>query len=143
MTVALAKLPHPIPYQGSKRSLAPLIGRYVPAETGTWYEPFAGSAAMALWAARHRNPRRIVLGDSLVPMMELWQAILDRPQATAAHYAEIWNGQKPGDAAYFNRVRERFNAARDPVDGQAPPGLELRRRAVAPHADQSTKLSRD
>lgn len=116
MTAALVRLPHPIPYQGSKRNLAPLIGRYVPAETSTWYEPFAGSAAMALWAARHRNPRRIVLGDSLAPMMELWRAILNRPQATAARYAEVWHGQKPGDAAYFNRLRERFNADRDPVD---------------------------
>lgn len=116
MTAALVKLPHPIPYQGSKRNLAPLIGRYVPAETGTWYEPFAGSAAMALWAARHRKPRRIVLGDSLAPMMELWRAILDRPHATAARYAEIWDGQKPGDATYFNRVRERFNRDGDPVD---------------------------
>lgn len=116
MTVALATLPHPIPYQGSKRKLAPLIGRYVPADIGTWYEPFAGSASMALWAARHRSPRRIVLGDSLAPIMELWNAILDRPQAAAARYTEIWHGQKPGDAAYFNRVRERFNRDRDPVD---------------------------
>ena len=116
MTVALVRLPHPIPYQGSKRNLAPLIGRFVPADMDAWYEPFAGSAAMALWAARNRNPRRIVLGDSLAPMMELWRAILDRPGATAARYAEIWNGQRPGDFAYFNHVRTRFNEGRDPVD---------------------------
>lgn len=116
MTIAMVKVPHPIPYQGSKRNLAPLIGRYVPADIQTWYEPFAGSAAMALWVARHRKARRIVLGDSLTPMMELWGAILDRPQVVAARYAEIWDGQKPGDAAYFNLVRERFNRDRDPVD---------------------------
>lgn len=116
MTAVLAKLPHPIPYQGSKRILAPLIGRQVPAEIGTWYEPFAGSAAMALWAVRHRNPRRIVLGDSLAPMMELWRSILTQPQATAARYAEIWHGQEQEDAAYFNRVRYRFNTGHDPVD---------------------------
>ena len=110
------RLPHPIPYQGSKRSLAPTIGRYVPDDIGTWYEPFAGSAAMALWLARHRTPRRIVLGDSLAPMMQLWAAILADPRGTAARYAEVWNGQKPGDAAYFNCVRERFNGGRDPVD---------------------------
>ena len=112
----MLKLPHPIPYQGSKRSLAPLIGRYVPADIGTWYEPFAGSAAMALWAARHRNIRRIVLGDSLTPMMQLWAAVLSDPEGTAAQYAEIWTGQKPGDSAYFNRVRERFNQNQAPVD---------------------------
>lgn len=116
MNGSMPRLPHPIPYQGSKRSLAPLIGRYVPAEIETWYEPFAGSAAMALWVARHRRPRRIVLGDSLAPIMRLWDAILSKPQATAARYAEIWNGQKPEDAIYFNQVRDRFNRDRDPVD---------------------------
>lgn len=112
----MLRLPHPVPYQGSKRILAPQIGRHVPAGIETWYEPFAGSAAMALWAARHRNPRRIVLGDSLAPMMRLWAAILADPRGTAARYAEAWAGQRPGDATYFNRVRDRFNAGRDPVD---------------------------
>lgn len=112
----MLKLPHPIPYQGSKRNLAPLIGRYVPDEIDTWFEPFAGSAAMALWVAQHRRPRRIVLGDSLAPIMHLWEAILQNPQGTVARYAEIWDGQKPGDATYFNRVRERFNETGDPVD---------------------------
>jgi len=112
----MLKLPHPIPYQGSKRSLAPTIGCYVPDDIGTWYEPFAGSAAMALWVAQHRRPRRIVLGDSLAPMMQLWTAILTDPRGTAARYAEVWAGQKPGDITYFNRVRERFNASHDPVD---------------------------
>lgn len=112
----MLKAPHPIPYQGSKRNLAPLIGRYVPADIGTWFEPFAGSAAMALWAAQHRRPRRIVLGDSLAPIMQLWTAILADPRGTAVRYAEIWIGQKPGDAEYFNRVRERFNESREPVD---------------------------
>ena len=116
MNGSAPKLPHPIPYQGSKRSLAPLIGSYVPADIDTWYEPFAGSAAMALWAARHRRPRRIVLGDSLAPMMQLWAAILADPKGTAARYAEIWVGQKSEDATYFNRVRERFNRHRDPID---------------------------
>lgn len=37
-----SRLPHPIPYQGSKRVLAPLIGHYVPDRIRTWYEPFAG-----------------------------------------------------------------------------------------------------
>ena len=112
----MLKLPHPIPYQGSKRNLAPLIGRYVPDDIDTWYEPFAGSAAMALWVAQHRKPRRIVLVDSLAPIMQLWAAILTNPKKTAARYAEVWAGQTPGDTSYFNRVRERFNESHDPVD---------------------------
>ena len=110
------QLPHPIPYQGSKRRLAPLIGRYVPEDIQVWFEPFAGSAALSLWAARNRTVRRMVLGDSLAPMMQLWRAILGQPRQTSDRYAEIWAGQQPGDSAYFNRVRARFNNGEDPVD---------------------------
>ena len=73
----MAKPPHPIPYQGSKRNLAPFIGRYVPRDVKTWYEPFAGSVAMSLWAAHVTNLRRIVLGDSLAPMAALWREIIN------------------------------------------------------------------
>lgn len=112
----MLKLPHPIPYQGSKRNLAPLIARYIPAEIDTWFEPFAGSAAMSIWAAHHRRPKRIVLGDSLEPICALWRAILENPDRTAKRYAEIWHGQTEGDWEYFNRVRDRYNSDRDPVD---------------------------
>lgn len=112
----MANLPHPIPYQGSKRSLAPRIGRFVPRDVDTWFEPFAGSAAMTLWAAREGIARRYVIADALPPMAELWRAILERPDATAARYAAVWRGQEAGDRDYYDRVRARFNEAHDPVD---------------------------
>lgn len=110
------KLPHPIPYQGSKRNLAPLIAPYVPKDIDTWYEPFAGSAAMTLWAARHNVARHYVIGDVLAPIADLWRVIINEPEATALRYVEIWERHATEDFSYFNRVRERYNAARDPVD---------------------------
>ena len=110
------RLPHPIPYQGSKRALAPLIGAYIPRDVDLWFEPFAGSAAMTLWAAHHGIARRYVIADVLVPMARLWQVIIDAPEKTAEHYRAVWLGQREGDADYFNRVRARFNAEADPVD---------------------------
>lgn len=110
------RLPHPIPYQGSKRALAPLIGAHVPRDVDVWFEPFAGSAAMTLWAAHHEMARRYVIADVLVPMARLWQVIIDAPEKTAERYRLIWLGQREGDADYFNRVRARFNAETDPVD---------------------------
>lgn len=50
----MTRLPHPIPYQGSKRKLAPMIDDYLPDGIDTFYEPFAGSAAMTIYAAHHR-----------------------------------------------------------------------------------------
>ena len=67
----MTTLPHPIPYQGSKRKLAQAISRYLPEKIETFYEPFAGSAAMTIYAAYHRRTPRFVLADSLAPMIGL------------------------------------------------------------------------
>ena len=110
------RLPHPIPYQGSKRNLAPLIAPYIPNDVRTWYEPFAGSAAMTIWAAHHGLAERFVISDALRPMCELWTAIIAEPEATAARYSEVWQGQVAAGDGYFNDVRARYNEAHDPVD---------------------------
>lgn len=112
----MQKIPHPIPYQGSKRNLASLIGNYVPRDIETWYEPFAGSAAMSLWMLARNPPKKVVLGDSLEAIMQLWRNILSRPEFVASRYRSIWAGQLAGDSDYFNSIRRRFNDARDPID---------------------------
>ena len=111
-----ARLPHPIPYQGSKRSLAPLIARFVPRSVETWYEPFAGSAAMTIWAAHKGIAERYIISDFLAPIVVLWKAIIDDPKLTAERYAEVWHGQSESGLSYFNGVRERYNDYSDPVD---------------------------
>ena len=109
------KLPHPLPYQGSKRSLATLIGPNLPTDIDTWYEPFCGSAAMSIWAIHYRKPRRLVLGDSLAGIADLWRAIIENPDGTAARYAELWSGHVRGPD-HFLAIRARYNNERDPVD---------------------------
>ncbi len=111
-----ARLPHPIPYQGSKRRLAPAIGAYVPCNVDVWFEPFAGSAAMTLWAAHTGIARHYVIADVLEPIARLWQSIIDEPALTAKRYRALWQGQRAGDRDYFDGVRARYNAAADPVD---------------------------
>lgn len=112
----MRKIPHPIPYQGSKRNLAPLIGNYIPREIETWFEPFAGSAAMSLWMMAYSPPKRVVLADSLEAITLLWERILTQPEVVSNRYRHIWAGQLDGDADYFNSIRRRFNEARDPID---------------------------
>ena len=109
-------LPHPIPYQGSKRKLAPIIGRYLPDTISTFYEPFAGSAAMTIYAAHHSLAERFVVADSLEPLVLLLQSIVKDPQRAAVRYREVWEGQQKGDFEFYNIVRARYNADRDPID---------------------------
>lgn len=86
----MTNLPHPIPYQGSKRKLAPLIDDYLPKDINTFYEPFAGSAAMTIYAACHRRAERFVVADSLEPMVDLLRSIVEEPDRVAARYGEVW-----------------------------------------------------
>ena len=115
-TTDLGTLPHPIPYQGSKRKLAPTIGRYLPDEIDTFYEPFAGSAAMSIYAAYHRLARNFVVADSLEPMVSLLRSIVESPELTVARYRAVWEGHRARGPAYFNEVRDRYNNSQDPID---------------------------
>ena len=116
MGLLLTKMPHPIPYQGSKRKLAPTIGKYIPRGVKTFFEPFAGSAAMTIYAAYHRRAEKYVVGDSLRSMALLLREIVKEPERTAAQYREIWNGQNAGDRNYFYEIRNRYNAEKCPID---------------------------
>jgi DNA adenine methylase len=109
-----ARLPHPIPYQGSKRRLAGPILRDVRGRVGTLYEPFAGSAAITIAAAARGLADAYVIGDSLHPLVAVWDGVLESPDVLAGDYAALWREQLGADgAAHFNRVRSEFNARPD------------------------------
>ena len=108
-------VPHPIPYQGSKRRIAPQIIRYVPAGTGALLEPFAGSAAVATACAWASRASQFVLNDINTPLMHLWRSILERPDDVADRYERLWKEQQGQERAHYDRVREQFNATHEPV----------------------------
>lgn len=103
------KIPHPIPYQGSKRHLASAILRYFPADIDTLYEPFAGSAAISIGAANLSLSSRYVLNDFNEPLICLWREILNHPSRIASEYAELWNAQIGRERVYYDFVRDEFN----------------------------------
>ena len=108
-------IPHPIPYQGSKRRLAAAILRHGPGGADTLVEPFAGSAAITLAAAANRLARRYLIADRLAPLAALWRAILEAPAATASGYQRLWRQQAADPAAHYAAVRARYNRTGDPV----------------------------
>jgi DNA adenine methylase len=108
-------VPHPIPYQGSKRILASRILEHVQGRVDRLIEPFAGSAAVTLAAAQSGLARSYVFGDSLVPLIALWQLVLQQPQDLAKRYRALWDGQREGDRTYYDSVRLRFNREGDPA----------------------------
>lgn len=105
----------PIPYQGSKRALAPRICEVFPKNIKTLYEPFAGSAAITLYAAHHGLARSFVIGDVYGELIDLWDLIINSPGNVADEYRTLWAKQFERGHAHFNEVRARYNADRDPI----------------------------
>lgn len=105
----------PFPYQGSKRNLAEKIARHFPTKTTRLVEPFAGSAAMSIFAAQHRLADRFIINDSYEPLINLWKAIMKDPETCAAEYEKLWTWQLDNPNEYYYKVREEFNESGDPV----------------------------
>ncbi|MFA7237319.1 MAG: DNA adenine methylase [Phycisphaeraceae bacterium] len=108
-------VPHPIPYQGSKRWLASTICGCIPGGVKTFYEPFAGSAAVSLCAATYATVNHFVIGDLHEPISALWKAIIDSPDELADEYERLWNEQPSIGRTHFNDVRRAFNTNPQPA----------------------------
>ncbi len=102
-------VPHPIPYQGSKRNLAYIILSFFPDDTGSLVEPFAGSAAISLAAAAHRKATHFQLNDINEPLIDLWDAIINRPEGIFHAYRKLWLQQKGNERKFYDSIRDQFN----------------------------------
>ena len=66
---AVRGVPHPFPYQGSKRQLARQIVSCVPAQTKRLIEPFVGSGAITLATAIGTRPPSGAAGEVLLEVL--------------------------------------------------------------------------
>ncbi len=113
---ARGSLPHPIPYQGSKRKLAArILGLLQGEPIRHLHEPFAGSAAITLAAARGGIAQHFLINDSLAPLAGLWDRILREPEALARRYESLWAGHADAALAHFYTIRTEFNRDQDPA----------------------------
>ena len=108
------KLPHPIQYQGSKRSLASVILRYFPNKFPRLVEPFSGSAAISIASATREKADLYWINDLNKPLAELLGLIINHPVEIANYYETIWNQQHDDPIEHYYRVREDFNRTGDP-----------------------------
>lgn len=109
-------VPHPIPYQGSKRRLAAVILSHVPVSQCTrLVEPFAGSAAVTLAAASQKKFSSYVIGDVLEPLIRLWQVIIHHPMEIADQYEALWYREREKPIHAYYEIRSEFNADHNPA----------------------------
>ncbi len=108
------KLPHPIPYQGSKRNLADKILSYFPLKVDRLIEPFAGSAAITIASAYYCKANHFVINDINEPLMNLWDKIINNPEQLISEYHFIWNSQIGREEEYYYEARGIFNNTKKP-----------------------------
>lgn len=113
-----------IKWSGSKRSQSNEIVKYFPQNIDTYYEPFCGGASV-LRALMDSDiqVKHYVCSDLNEGLIDLWNAIKNKPKEVADYYEKLWNemnGDKSKDKdykrAYFETVRERYNKEHDPLD---------------------------
>jgi DNA adenine methylase len=113
---ATTRLPHPVPYQGSKRALADrILGTVAGMHFRRLYEPFAGSSAISIASAALDLAERFMISDSLRPLIGIWLEIINHPTSLADRYERIWLGQHT-NARHYTEVRERFNQTGDSAE---------------------------
>lgn len=112
----MADVPFPIPYQGSKRKLAPVILGVFPSTFGVLYEPFCGSAAVSI-AAVHSGARlaSVSLNDTNTPLANLWQRIIEDPVGVADAYERLWEKQIGNERDFYDQTRDEFNRTHEPT----------------------------
>ena len=107
-------LPHPIPYQGSKRNIAKIILSFFPNHVDTLIEPFAGSASISIAAACFGKANQFHLNDINKPLMALWHEIIYNPDKISYEYEKLWNEQKGKEREFYDFIRQQFNKFKKP-----------------------------
>ena len=108
------KVPHPIPYQGSKRNLAKYILPFFPQDVDTLFEPFAGSAAISIVAALNRKAASFYINDVNAPLVALWDQMINHPKRISEQYKHLWLEQQGHERKYYDFVRDEFNKTKRP-----------------------------
>ena len=111
----VSKVPHVMPYQGSKRKLAKNILEQINFGVENFYEPFAGSAAVSLAAATQSVAKHYVISDKLKPLIDLWTEIIQNPGKLINDYGVLWQAQLVEPNSFYNEVRNEFNDVPTPA----------------------------
>ena len=91
---------------GNKQRFAHEIAGYFPLVFGTYFEPFAGSAAV-LGTLR---PKRAVATDSFAPLIGIWKTVHEAPDTVKKWYEERWESMASGDKIVeYEKIKASYN----------------------------------
>ncbi|MHB8646318.1 MAG: Dam family site-specific DNA-(adenine-N6)-methyltransferase [Thermomicrobiales bacterium] len=98
---------------GNKQRFAYEIANYLPTTFGTYFEPFLGSGAVLATLA----PRDAEASDTLMPLVEIWQALSATPDLLTQWYADRYAHFLSGDrVAMYEQIKASYNARPNGAD---------------------------
>ncbi|WP_018043280.1 Dam family site-specific DNA-(adenine-N6)-methyltransferase [Methylobacterium sp. 88A] len=98
---------------GNKQRFAHEIADFFPATAGTYFEPFLGSAAVLGTYA----PPRAIGSDIFAPLIGIWQALKDNPDALVGWYGKrLTMRAQMGKQVAYDTVLASYNSHPNPAD---------------------------
>lgn len=98
---------------GNKQRFAHEIASHFPAKFGRYFEPFLGSGAVLATL----SPERGVGSDCFEPLVEIWRALSNDPEALRKWYADRWLAMMEGEkVAEYERIKASYNAEPNGAD---------------------------
>jgi DNA adenine methylase len=67
-----------------------------------------------LAVAKTGRTGRFWISDANEPLVNLWKAIVEKPDELASKYDALWNEQQGNERSYFDLIRDRFNKTHRP-----------------------------
>ena len=98
---------------GNKQKFAHEIISYFPKHYSDYYEPFVGSGGIIASLA----PERGFGSDTFSPLVEIWQALVSRPDHLKRWYHERWQFFSAGDRVQrYEAIKARYNSSPNGAD---------------------------
>jgi DNA adenine methylase len=97
---------------GNKFKYAEAIAGYLPRDLGTYYEPFAGTAAVLATL----RPEHALATDSFDVLIEFHRLVQTDPAPLVAHYARLRSEIVERGRDAFEEIRARYNENPNPLD---------------------------
>jgi len=98
---------------GNKQRFAQRIVSLFPDEFSTYYEPFLGSGAVLATLAKKDS----VGADSFLPLIEIWQTLVESPATLKHWYKERWDFMMGRDRKEaYEAIKTAYNSNPNPAD---------------------------
>lgn len=112
MKILCRQPPQLLKWIGNKQRFAKYIVNTMPDEMNTYIEPFVGTGAV-LGCLR---PQKSIAGDTLKPLIELWNQIKNDPEQISKYYSKKYYEYIKDPKVVYNQTKADYNGSPNAFD---------------------------